>query len=199
MSIEINREFLEIILKLEKTASKDETRSYLCSVNLRRHAKKKDTIILESCDGHILAQRELLHNELYNKLEKSKILTSEDFTRLKKFLKEWRTTMKFYLTFEDQYLLVSCTEKTDPRFFIAMKYIDRDYPDTDKVIPKGKPNVEFGLDAELLLRVVESLGGKKSKQRVLLKICNELSGIILKVSKNDDHIGIIMPIKTEGW
>lgn len=195
--IQINKEFLLILLNLINAASKDETRLYLNGVNIRKH-NHKNLIVMEASDGKILAQHRIQNEELYQHLQESVIVSTESILTLKTFMQTWKSVHWFYMRIEEDYLAVSVSQEFSLLSSIPLRLIKRDYPDLDSITRTPKPTMTVTLNPELLIAVHKAMQGiiKRKATSITLEIVNELAPIKVYCSDLDPSSGLIMPIKT---
>jgi DNA polymerase III sliding clamp (beta) subunit (PCNA family) len=194
MKKEISRKTLELILKTFESVSKDETRLNLNGVRLGFDADGNS--IVEATNGHILARHNITEN-FKDEIVESLIIDRAGQSKLKSFLSSHKYENTFLVDLDvENNRHLKILEKNE-RDGIILPIIERDYPNTNAVIPKIKEEecIEVAFNPSLLMKLYKSLNGEKRGERVLLKINknNSLSPIIVESGKN--NLGVLMPIK----
>lgn len=198
----LSRNLLETAIRISNSCSKDETRLHLTGVHI---FKRDDSIILEAVDGYILA-REILPNDISDIAEHDLILDAKELKKLKPLLKTWKGKDSFDAEINERNVIVSVG--TD---VVSIYRIAREFPKTDMVIPKNRPNtVTVGINPEYLLNLFESLKLNKGQVSVELELdISNLTGPIkvsvmntvkneggqMVTTLNPEQTGVIMPVK----
>lgn len=184
---------LRTIVKLFNVASKDETRVYLCGVQIRKNLDD-NRLLVEACDGHILSRFLVDDEELVDLLAKQNgpdnlIIDRSVENELKAFIKHFSKEggdAEFKTELRERELVVSGGGRT-----ANLPLVVREYPKTDSVIPKIRNDegnlkddfIQIGLNPELLARIAKTI----------VEIGKSHKGIKLTINKN----GTLSPIVVE--
>jgi len=196
--MEISRTLLETIMRINNSASKDETRIFLCGVHLLENDGKLN---IEATDGHqLIRESSDFDQDLCYELTKLDgiILASTGIKRLKAFLAEYKMCMKF--TFEVSEDQLKIMVGTSDAFILST--IKREYPKTASVIPTKYDNdnsISIGVNIALLHQVWKSMGQDKTRNGIVkmtVSKTNNLAPILINTTnKAHESIGVVMPGK----
>lgn len=200
--IQVHRTFIETMLHFENASGKDETRTQLMSIHLMG-SDKKDSFIVEACDGVVLVRRTLYNKELnkelnlWGKAGNDIILSTIDFKKVKMYLGEWKNHNIFYMWIAEGCITFSINDKALTYESVYVRRVHRDYPKTSTIVPKGNITKEFIVNMNELIKIYKSFQKVADVDRGIMKfrLRSDLKPIEIVVPGNKDLLGVIMPVK----
>lgn len=166
--------------KIELAASTEESRYTLKAVKLDVEHKR-----IMATDGHILA---IVPCEVTAQ-DHSVLIPTDSMKQLRAMQKRSKSVPVEIHTNGK----IEATGKAEQASFEVMQ---GQFPNVDMVVPKyDSPLVTIRLNAELLYKLAQAITPAGESLIVSLTIKDSQSSVLVKTSKNEDAIGVIMPCR----
>lgn len=202
--MKLNRDTLETLINYHNSASKDETRPYLCGVAFKILDKQLKIV---ATDGYCaiwsmhnieIEKNDFLENEY-------KIIATDDLKKLKLFLKEYKDCNSFNLSVieNDNTISISIDRSDFSMHEVVFRLINREYPRIDSILSLNKNGDEINsisFNPAILNKIYKSIAPLKKAQNRLKFIEFNFNGDNAPITGKCDLYGIehnysIMPVR----
>lgn len=191
----VSTRFIQSIIKLSNSISKDDIRPYLCGVFWNSLDRE-----LVATDGHVLTKHSYpeinIDEDVFFNFKKKE--QKETIKLLKTMLKERKNQADIdFIIMQDKGIILDFGHAN--KVILSRAFFE--YPNYKMIIPKTNSHkIEVSFDAAKLLQIIESLHfeiSNKNKGIITMKITNEFSPIVITQtdSNKDGSIALLMPVK----
>ncbi len=187
-------------LKVARVASKDSNRVELSSV----YFTKDKTVATDSYCLVEMTTPQGLDIKDFPVVDKKRAIGFKPFMVKAESLKDIKLPVKTNLPILEN-LAVSYSDNDIVKLYTtdltsgnvkAIKKVQGQFPDYEKIFPKKKARLEFKMDAKLLKKVLEAVGDLNKGNHITIKLYDINQAVVIEAeNENQKARAMIMPIK----